>query len=270
MTHTIKTVRLLLLSALVLLVAASFSGQALNAQSKPARKTVLYIAVGADITRYDVDLKTGDLTKQDTIHAPAYVHEAAISHSKKFLYVAWSDRDDTNLSIPYSQYGVSAYRIDPATGALTLQGQPQKLPYTADYITTDINDTHVLASYNDPSYLSVNPILADGSVGPEIKQPGKLDFGIYAHQVRVDPSNKAVFLLSRGIGPTATTKEDPGALRVFSYSDGTLSLRQTIAPNGGYNFQVRHMDFHPSGKWVYAGLERQSQIRFTAGPRMAR
>ena len=31
-------------------------------------------------------------------------------------------------------------------------------------------------------------------------------------------------------------------------------------PNGGFNYQIRHLEFHPSGKWDYATLERQNKL----------
>ncbi len=39
-----------------------------------------------------------------------------------------------------------------------------------------------------------------------------------------------------------------------------LGNRLSIAPGGGFGYQVRHLDFDPSGKWVFVTLERQNQI----------
>ena len=39
--------------------------------------------------------------------------------------------------------------------------------------------------------------------------------------------------------------EEPGALKVFDYADGVLSNEVSVAPNGGYGFGPRHLDFHP-------------------------
>src|SRR5205085_12584436 len=100
----------------------------------------------------------------------------------------------------------------------------------------------------------------EGTLGPRVQAAGPLDFGIYGHQVRVDPSNKAVILVTRGNAPTATKPEDPGALKIFNYKNGVLSNRLSIAPGKGFGYQVRHLDFHPSGKWVFVTLERQNQI----------
>jgi 6-phosphogluconolactonase (cycloisomerase 2 family) len=88
-----------------------------------------------------------------------------------------------------------------------------------------------------------------------------LDTGIYAHQVRVNPSNKSVFLVTRGNGPTKTKPEDRGAVKIFSYADGVLKNLASIAPNGGVNFQPRHLDFHPTQPWVFLSLERQTQLQ---------
>jgi 6-phosphogluconolactonase len=39
-----------------------------------------------------------------------------------------------------------------------------------------------------------------------------------------------------------------------------LTNRLSIAPGGGFNFQVRHLDFHPSRPWVFVSLERQNKL----------
>jgi 6-phosphogluconolactonase (cycloisomerase 2 family) len=92
-----------------------------------------------------------------------------------------------------------------------------------------------------------------------VRQPASLDAGIYAHQVRVDPAGKMAILVTRGNGAGARP-EDPGALKVFGYKDGILTNRQSVAPNGGYGFQSRNLDFHPTGPWVYLALEVQSKL----------
>ncbi len=228
-------------------------------------RTVLYAAVGAELIQYDVDAEKGTLIQRGSLTLPANVQEAWTHPSKKFLYIAWSNGGASYVTsgggAPAGNlHGVSAYRIDPVSGALSLHGKPAALPFRPIYITTDIDATHVITAHNDPSGLTVHRILPDGTVGEEVRQAANLDFGIYGHQVRVDPSNQAVILVTRGNGPTAAKPEDPGALRIFGYKNGVLSPRQTVAPNGGFNYQIRHLEFHPSGKWDYATLERQNKL----------
>src|SRR5213076_1516472 len=47
---------------------------------------------------------------------------------------------------------------------------------------------------------------------------------------------------------------------VFSYKDGLLTNGVSIAPNGGYGFGPRHLDFHPTRPWVYVSLERENKL----------
>jgi 6-phosphogluconolactonase len=129
------------------------------------------------------------------------------------------------------------------------------------HLTLDANATHVLVAYNNPSGLSVHTLNADGTLGAEVKQPAPLESGIYAHQVRVHPSNKMVVMVTRGNAPAAGRPEDPGALKIFDYRDGVLSNRQSIAPNGGFGYQARHVDFHPTQPFMYLNLERQNQLQ---------
>jgi 6-phosphogluconolactonase (cycloisomerase 2 family) len=70
-----------------------------------------------------------------------------------------------------------------------------------------------------------------------------------------------VIVVTRGNGPTSTKPEDPGALKVFGFKDGVLTNRASIAPNGGLNFQPRHLDFHPTRPFVYITLERQNKLQ---------
>lgn len=228
-------------------------------------KVVLYAAVGAELTQYDVDVDGATLVKRSSLTLPANVQEAAQHPSKQYLYVAWSNGGPSNLpqgaSAPSgSQHGLTAFRIDPASGALLPHGQPVSLPSRPIHVTTDIPGTHVLAAYNDPSGITVHRIELDGTIGSQVQEPPGLDVGIYGHQVRVDPSNDMVILMTRGNGPTPTKPEDPGALKLFTYKDGILSNRMSIAPAGGFNFQVRHLDFHPSRRWVFVSLERQNKL----------
>jgi 6-phosphogluconolactonase len=247
------------------LALAVLANETVSAQQR-VRRTVLYAAVGAELLRYDVDLGACTLTRRDSHTVPANVQEAWTSPSKKFLYVAWSNGGasylpaDGGAGPTGNRHGISAYRIDAASGILTPHGQPASLPSRPIYITTDMDGAHVISAHNIPSGLTVHRILPDGTVGEEVKQTGKLDFGIYGHQVRMDPSNQTVILVTRGNAPTATKPEDPGALKLFGYKNGVLSNRQTIAPNKGFNYQIRHLDFHPSGKWDYATLERQNKL----------
>ena len=250
-----------------LLVATIASAQA-NPASKPATKAsgagraVLYASVDKELTQYDIDFENAALIKRSSVTLPESVQEAVLHPSKRYLYVSWSNgRVGPDGKPPAdSQSGLTAFQIDPGSGALFPHSKPVLLPARAIYVTTDVPGTHVLAAHNNPSGLTVYQIEPDGTIGSQVKQPEPLDVGVYGHNVHVEPSNDAVILLTRGYGPTATKPEVPGAIKIFSYKDGVLENRASIAPEGGLNFQVRHLDFHPSRPWVFITLERQNKL----------
>jgi 6-phosphogluconolactonase len=247
--------------------AAAETTQAKTTVGKPSAipKVVLYAAVGAELTQYDVDVNSATLAKRGSMTLPAGVQEGVQSPSSQYLYIAWSNGGPSNVpqdnvAPKGNQHGLSAFRIDPVSGALHLNGAPASLPSRPIHVTTDVPGTHVLAAYNDPSGVTVHQIEPDGTIGAQIKPAMPLDVGIYGHQVRVDPSNQMVILVTRGNGPTAAKPEDPGGLKIFGYKDGVLTNRLSIAPGGGFNFQSRHLDFHPSRPWVFLSLERQNKL----------
>ena len=113
---------------------------------------VLYAAVGAELTQYDVDVDGATLAKRGSVTLPSIVQEARPHPSRKYLYVAWSNRGSSGSVPPSVRHdGLSAFRIDPASGALLPHGSPISLPARPIYVTTDIPGTHVLVAYNDPS-----------------------------------------------------------------------------------------------------------------------
>ena len=233
-------------------VAAVLAGAA---QTSPGGAVFVFAAVGAELATYAVDPAQGLLTRTSSVTLPFAVQYAWHHPSTRFLYVAWSN------GMQGDRHGVTAYRVDTATGALSPHGTPIEIRHRPVHLTLDANATHVLVAYNNPSGLSVHNLKADGTLGTEVRQPAQLDGGIYAHQIRVHPSNRMVVMVTRGNGPASNRAEDPGALKIFSDKDGILTNRQSIAPNGGFGFQSRHVDFHPARPFMYVNLERQNQLQ---------
>jgi 6-phosphogluconolactonase len=230
-----------------------------SAQSKPG-KVVVYAGLGSELIQYDVDVEHATLTKRGSVMLPANVQEAWRHPSKPILYVAWSDRGPGAGSPAGNRHGLTAFTIDAVSGALRPHGPVVTLRSRTIHLTVDPPGEHVLVAYNEPPGISVHRIQPDGTIGSEVKQ-APLELGIYPHHVRVDPSNMSVLLNSRGNNPTSTKAEEPGSIHIFSYKNGVLANRKTVAPNGGFGFQVRHSDFHPTRPWVYLTLERQNKLQ---------
>jgi 6-phosphogluconolactonase len=241
----------------MLLVAFSVAAIAIGAAQEhaPSSSVFLYAAVGPELSTYAVMSHDGSLRKASSVDLPFAVKYVWPHPSKRFLYAAWSN------GMQGDRHGVTAYRIDAASGALSPHGPAIEIRHRPVHLTVDADATHVLVAYNVPSSLSVHTLNRDGTLGAEVKQPAPIDGGIYAHQIRVHPSNKLVVMVTRGNGPAPNRPEDPGALKVYGYSNGTLTNRQSIAPNGGFGYQPRHLEFHPTQPFMYLNLERQNQLQ---------
>jgi 6-phosphogluconolactonase (cycloisomerase 2 family) len=231
----------------------------------PSSKVAVYASVGEELITFGADVGQATLTRQTSILLPGFVQEAWTSSSSSgpVLYVAWSNGGasyaGTGVTPVGDKHMVTAFRVDTG-GALHQIGAPAPLHSRPIHITGDRSGRHLLVAYNDPSGISVHAINADGSIGAEVQQSGGLDVGIYGHQVRVLPTGDAVVLVTRGNEPTNSTKEDPGALKVFGYENGKLTNRASIAPANGIGFRSRHLDFHPSRPWAFLSLEAQNRL----------
>jgi 6-phosphogluconolactonase len=220
---------------------------------------VFYDAVGPNITWWRPDIAAASLTKQGSVAAPALVQYAWRNPMLPVLYVASSNF--VPMGDPAGKHHLTAFRIDPANGALTPFGAPVAIRARPINVTVDASGKWLLTAYNIPSTMSVHPLGSDGAIGAEVKQTASIDGGIYAHQIRMMPSNRALVLVTRGNNATATKAEDPGALKVKSLTNGQLRDIVSIAPGSGYGFGPRHVDFHPTKPWMFASIERQNQLQ---------
>jgi 6-phosphogluconolactonase len=225
-----------------------------------SRRVMLYASVGPELAHYEVDVDNATLTRRGAVTLPANVHYAWPHSSRQFLYVASSNSASGIGGVIGDKHHVTALRVDPGSGALTPHGAPIALPTRPIHLTSDIPSEHLLVAFSNPSGLRVYRVNPDMTPGAEIAPPAPIDPGIYGHQVRVSLDNRLVILVTRGHDAAGGNPEQPGALKVFAYSNGLLSDEASIAPDGGYGFGPRHLDFHPSKPWVYVSLERQNRL----------
>jgi 6-phosphogluconolactonase len=224
-----------------------------------SQKVALYANVGAELTHYDVDVAGAELIKRETVTLPAGVQYAWPHASRRHLYVA-SSSSAPGYGTQGTDHHVTAFSIDPSSGALKPHGAPIRLRKRPIHISTDIPSEYALVAFNNPSAVRVYRINKDFTPGEEVAQPGLIDAGIFAHQIRTIPDNRLAILVTRGNEGTPTKAEDPGALKVFDYKDGVLSNEVSIAPNGGKEFGPRHLDFHPTKPWMYVSIETQNKM----------
>lgn len=243
-----------------LLLASSFAAsQSAWGQSKAAR-FAWYASVGPELTQYNVDVDAAMLERRGSVRLPANVQYAWPHPSRQILYVVSSNGEPGGGDAARGDaHFATGFRIG-ADGTLTSHGTPARLSSRPIHTSVDRAGQYLLIAYNDPSNVTVHRLNADGTIGGFVEQRVRPDAGIFAHQIRTTPMNRTAILVTRGNNPTKTHGEDPGALKVFGFSGGQLTKLQSLAPNNGYGFGPRHLDFHPSLPFVYVSLERQSRL----------
>src|SRR3989442_10644197 len=236
------------------LAAGRLSGQ----RAKGARaKTVLYSAVGGELTLYSMDVDEASLVKRNTVSLPANIQYAWPHPSRQYFYVVSSGGGP---GVPSNENFAHAFRIDSATGALTPHGQPQNLPSRPIHTSVDMRGEYLLTAYNDPSSLTVHHIRPDGTIGDRVNQPNQLDTGKYAHQIRATPDNQQVIMVTRGNNAAGDNPVNPGSIKTYGFKSGVLTNLAAIQPGDGMQFGPRHLDFHPKQPCVYVSIESQNKL----------
>ncbi|HYR88103.1 MAG TPA: beta-propeller fold lactonase family protein [Terriglobia bacterium] len=220
-------------------------------------KTVFYSSVGGDLTLYSMDVEDASLVRRNTVTLPANIQYAWPHPSKQYIYVVSSGGGP---GVASNQNFAHAFRIDPATGALTQHGPVQNLPSRPIHTSVDMKGEYLLTAYNDPSSLTVHHINQDGTVGDRVNQPNQLDTGKYAHQIRATPDNQQVILVTRGNNAPGDNPVNPGSIKTYSFKSGVLTNLAAIQPGDGMQFGPRHLDFHPTQPWVYVSIESQNKL----------
>ncbi|HKA71933.1 MAG TPA: beta-propeller fold lactonase family protein, partial [Xanthobacteraceae bacterium] len=174
------------------LLAASVAGPA-SSWGQAKGKTVYYASIGPELSWHDIDVAGAALTARGAVTLPANVQYVWPHPSKQYLYVV-SSNGGPGL-IPGDKHLASAFRIDPASGALQPHGEPQALPSRPIHVSVDRSGNFLLTAFNHPSAVTVHRITQDGTVGDLVNQPAKPDGGIFAHQILTTPSNQSAILV---------------------------------------------------------------------------
>src|SRR5207302_8525159 len=115
-------------------------------------KTVYYASVGPQLTLYEIDFADGALQKRDAVTLPANIQYAWPHPSKRYLYVVSSNGGP---GVVGDKHLANAFRIDPASGALTPHGEPRALPSRPIHTSVDRAGEFLLTAYNDPTNVTV-------------------------------------------------------------------------------------------------------------------
>jgi 6-phosphogluconolactonase len=203
-----------------------------------------------------LDLQTGELSLIGVAAPSTNPSFLALHPSHAFLY-AVNEVDN----VPGFKSGtVSAFAVDPQTGALTFLNQQGSRGTSPTHLAVDPSGKNVLvANYNSGS-VAVLPIGADGHLsaatgfaqhhGSSVNKSRQA--GPHAHCVAVSPDNRFAFVADLGLDEVVIYQFDP--------------VQGTITPNAPPAAAVppgsgsRHLAFHPDGHTAYVINELLSTI----------
>jgi 6-phosphogluconolactonase len=227
----------------------------LTTLSQPAIAADYYAYVGGGgqnlfLSHFDTD--TGVLTTPVAGAAAISPTFFTLSADGRFLYTCNESKGN-----------LSAYKIDPATGALTLLNAPVASGGAGTtHISLDHAGKYVAVANYDSGSVAVFAIKADGSIGARtafdqhkggsnVVASGQQSVP-HAHCVTFDPTNK--FLLNCDLG------QDKVWIYKFNDQDGALTpnVPAFIATKPGSG--PRHLTFSPNGKIVYLTTELQPTV----------
>lgn len=216
---------------------------------------MLYVGSEGAIHWYELDEDKGNLTPKGSLSYPHAATFFAKSADGKYFYALLRTINEMAQMMagkPLEGF-VATYTVDGKTGALKEIARRSSEGDRPTYITIDKTGKFALVANNlghlVGNSIVVFPIGGDGVLGAPVH---KQMTGIRAHQVRVHPSNKWVYV--------PNIDSDTVSQYAFDEKTGALTplepVDATVVPKDG----PRHLDFHPSGKWVYLSNEYAANV----------
>ena len=222
---------------------------ALNLQAAP-KEFFVYIGTYTKTEEQGIhwlklEMATGKLTAVGKLAGQKNPSFLAIHPNKKFLYAV----NEIGNYKGEKAGGVSAYSINPKTGALTFLNQQSSKGGAPCHLVVDATGRNVLvANYTGGSVVSL-PISRKGRLrkassfmqheGSSVLKPRQA--APHGHSINVSPGNKFAVAADLGL--------DKVLVYGFNAKGGKLTPAgfTKVAPGAG----PRHFAFHPNGKFAY-------------------
>lgn len=208
------------------------------------------------------------MTFDEATGALAPLHETGFIDNPSYLTVDAAGRTLYAVSEVFGWHEgtVTAYRIDPATGALTYINKQPTRGSIAAWAGCDASGRWLLvANYRmgedgarAPQAAIVYPIEPDGGLGAPVSSVGHTGSGPdparqegpHPHIALPSPDNRFVLVADLGL--------DRIVVYAFDAASGRLTLSSSVPMQPGSG--PRHLVFHPSGRLVFASDELSSTL----------
>ena len=222
------------------MVGVTMAAMMSAAGSAPAQAgTFVYVsnADDGDISMFTL-AADGELKAGARVKAASVVMPMAVSPDRRFLYAA----------VRSKPYAVHVYTIDKGTGALTpLATSP--LAESFPYISLDRTGRFLFGASYGANLVSVNAVGADGRVAADAQV---IPVGRNAHSIRIDASNRYVYVPTLGTDQIFQLTFDPSSGRLASNTPAVVQLKPGTGP--------RHFVTSRDNKFVYVLSELMATV----------
>jgi 6-phosphogluconolactonase len=216
---------------------------------------MLYVGLQDDdkIAVFALDADNGELTRRADVAATGGPSVMAIGPDRNTLYVGFR-----------TQPSIASYRIDPATGGLSLSRTAAQAD-APTFLAPDRIGGYMLCAYYQGGYVAVFPIAADGTIGTTAID--KQTTAVGAHAIATDPPNRFAFVphIARiQDNVLEPPKNNPGPNVILQYrfdaQTGRLSPNTPHRVEQGDLVGPRHYIHHPSLDVVYFSNEQGCSV----------
>lgn len=205
---------------------------------------------------YRLDLSSGALefeSKATGVESPSFL---ALHPEQRYLYAVNAVREVDGVPSGC----VSAFRINPDTGALTFLNRQLSGGPGPCHLSVDLTGRYVLVANYAGGSVAMLPIQSDGSLGEATDfvqhtgssvNPDRQE-GPHAHSINIDAGNRYAFAPDLGIDRIMIYELDLTHGKLKPNSQPWVEVYAGAGP--------RHFDFHPNGRWTYAINELDSTM----------
>ena len=204
----------------------------------------------------ELNLKSGELTAKGAVAATPNPTFLAIAPNHKYLYAA----NEIDNFQGKKAGAVSAWAIQPKTGALTLINESSTKGDGPCHVSVDNKSRYVFAANYGAGSFTAMPVEKNGGVGAAtgfVQHEGtsvdpQRQEGPHGHSIYIDAADRFVYTADLGL--------DKVFVYHFDATNGTLTPNDppfaVVPPGSG----PRHIAFHPNGKFAYVINEMKSTL----------
>ncbi len=171
----------------------------------------------------------GTLEPRERVAAGKAVMPMAVSPDRRYLYAV----------VRSKPYGAHSFAIDAKTGALRPIASGA-LAESFPYVSTDRDGRFLFGASYGAHLVSVNPIASGGRVGEPLQV---IPVARNAHSIRVDNTNRYVFVPTLGTDQIFQFVFDPSTGRLSANTPPLVQLKQGTGP--------RHLVFSSDNRFAY-------------------